>query len=83
MFSVEHANHLVFFNDQYSRGRNRGGCPHTNSLTCQASLAKEVSGPQYCHDCLSADLIDNGDLYSAFLNVHHTRSRIALREDLL
>src|SRR6266851_3107353 len=57
MLRAENAHHLVFFDDQYSRGRNRGGRPHANTLTSQASLTKEVGGPQYPHDCLFADLI--------------------------
>jgi len=38
---------------------------------------------KYGHDCLFADLIDNGEFYSAFLNVLHARSGITLRVDLL
>ena len=38
---------------------------------------------QVSHDCLFADFIDNGELYTAILNVHHTRSRITLSVNLL
>src|SRR5260370_42308364 len=81
MFSVEHAHHLVFFNDQYSRGRNRGGRSHANLLTCQAPLTKKVGGSKYRHDCFFADLIDNGEFYTAFLNVHDSRGGVTLRVD--
>ena len=52
-------------------------------LTCQASFTKEVARSQHPHDRHSADFIDNRELYTAILNVHHTRSGIALRIDLL
>ncbi len=83
MFRVEHAHHLAFFNDQYGRGCNRRGRPHTNILACQAPLTKEVAGTQYPYDSLFADLVNNRQLYAAILNVHHTRGRIALSVDLL
>lgn len=83
MFSVERSDHLAFFNDEYSRGCNRSGRPHTSWLTCQAPLTKEFAGPEYRQDCLFADLIDNGELHTAFLKVHHRRGGITLRVDLL
>ncbi len=83
MFSVEHAHHLVFFNDRYRRRCNGRGRPHANILTRQAPLTKETAGAQYPHDCLFADLIDNRKLHATILNVHHTRSGITLSKDLL
>ena len=56
---------------------------HSNRLTCHAPLTKKVTWPQNRQDCFFADLINNGELYTAFLNVHHTRSGITLRADLL
>src|SRR6266436_748370 len=72
MFSVKHAHHLPFFDDQDGRVCNRGGGPHPHTLTCQAPLTKEVAGPQYPDDCLFADLVNHGKLHAAILNVHHT-----------
>src|SRR6267378_59254 len=79
MFSVEHANHLVLLNNEQSRGRNRGRRPHSNRLTCYAPLSKKVTWSQNRQYRFFADLIDNGELYTASLNVHHARSGIALR----
>ena len=42
MFSVEHANHLVFFNNEYSRGCNRGRCPHSNRLNLTTLTKKST-----------------------------------------
>ncbi len=83
MFSVKHANHLVFFNNEYSRMCNRGRCPHSNRLTCHAPLTKKVTWSQNRHDCFFADLINNGELYTTLLNVHHTGSGITLRVGFL
>ncbi len=83
MFSVEHTHHLVLFNDQYSSGHKRRGRPHTDTLTCQATFTKEVAGPQYPHDSLFADRIDNREFYAAALNVHHTGCGITLGVYLL
>ena len=83
MFSVKHAYHLVFFNNENSRGCNRGRRPHSDRLTCHAPFTKKVSRSQYRQNCLFADLTDYGELYAAFLNVHHARGEITLRVDLL
>src|SRR5208282_659777 len=83
MFRVEHANHLVFFNDEHSRGCNRGRCAHSNRLACHAPLTKKVTGSENREDCFFADLIHDGELYTAFLNVHHAFSGITLTVDLL
>src|SRR5712664_3121208 len=83
MFGVEQANHLVFLNNEYRRGRNRGRCPHSDRLTCDSSLTKKVTWSQNRQDRFFADLIDDRELYTAFLNVHHARSGITLRVDLL
>jgi predicted signal transduction protein with EAL and GGDEF domain len=52
---------------------------HANRLTCQAPLTQEVTGSKHCRDCLFADLIDDGRLYPAFLNVQDIIRRITLR----
>src|ERR1700674_1704056 len=83
MFSVQHANHLVFFNKKKNRGGNRGRRSHSNRLPCHAPLTKKVARSQNGDDRLFANLIDNRELYTAFLNVHHSRSGITLRVDLL
>jgi hypothetical protein len=53
-----------------------------SDLPCQ-TLSQKVGGPQYGHDRRFPDLIDNGELYTALLNVHHARGGITLRVDLL
>ena len=83
VFSVEHANHLGFFNNEQSRGCNRGRCSHSNRLTCHAPFTKKVTRPQNRQDCFFADLIYNRELYTAILNVHYTCSGITLRVDFL
>jgi hypothetical protein len=37
MLLVEHANHLLFFNNEYSGGHDRGSRPDSNILACQAT----------------------------------------------
>src|ERR1700730_15099453 len=79
MFSMQHANHLVFFNNEQSRGCNRARCPYSYRLTCHAPLTKKVTWPQNGDNRLFANFIDNSEFYSARLNVHHGRSGITMR----
>src|ERR1700687_3302902 len=83
VFLVEHANHLVFLNDKYGGGCNRGRSRHANGLARQAPFPKKITRSKDCHNGFFAGLVNNGEPYTAFLNVHHTRSRITLRVDLL
>jgi hypothetical protein len=83
MLLVKHFEHFILFNDKHGAGRNRGSGAHAKALTCQVAFSKEVARSQHPHDCHSADFIDNGELYIAILNVHHTRSGITLRVDFL
>ena len=80
MFGME-ANHLGFFDDQ-GGGRSDGGRRSDLSrLAGEASLAKEIPRSQNGHDRLFAGFVDDGELYSACLNVEGIPARIALRED--
>jgi len=83
MFRVKHSNHLVFFNGEYGRGRDRGRRPDTNILSCQATLTKKVARGKDRHDGLFASLIDNGQFYPAILDVQDIPSRVTLSVDLL
>lgn len=83
MFRVEHANHLASFNNEQRRRSNRGRRCHANRLTGHDSLTNKVTWPQNRQNGLFANLIDNGELYAPFLNVHHTASGFTLRKDLL
>ena len=40
------SNDLVLINDEYDGWRNRGRSCHRDSLTCKATLAKEIAGPK-------------------------------------
>lgn len=44
-------------------------------------LAKEIPRSQHGHDRLFAGFVDDGEPYSACLNVEDIPARIALRED--
>jgi len=44
---------------------------------------KKIARPKDRYNGFFAGLINNGELHTAFLNVHHTGSRITLRVDLL
>src|SRR6266478_2073675 len=78
---VEHANHLLFFNDQHGGGRNRGRRRHANGLARQAPFAKKIARSKDRHNRFSAGLIDHPKLHAAFLNVHDIFGGIALPED--
>ena len=81
MFGVEDANHLGFFDHERGGWRNGGGRTDPNRLTRQTSFTNEIPRPQDGHDRLFARFIDDGEPYSAFLNVEDTPARITLRKD--
>src|SRR6267378_862850 len=83
VFLVERANHLDFLNDEHGGSYNRGRSRHANGLARKATLPKKIARSKDRHNGFFAGLINNGELYTAVLNVHHTRSRITLRVDLL
>jgi len=83
MLLVEHASHLVFFNDEHGGGRDGGRCGHANGLAREAPFAKEIARSQNGHDGFFAGLIDDRKLHTTFLNVHDIGGGIALREDNL
>src|ERR1700730_7693582 len=78
-FNVEHADHLVFLNGEHKCPCERGGRLLTNRLTCQTPFTKKITWSQNCHNCFSANLVDNGEFHFAFLNVHDIRAGITLR----
>lgn len=81
VFVVEDANHLGFFNDERSGGRDRHGRAHANRLGGETALAKKIAGPENRHDGLFAALIDYRKPHAAFLNVDDVVASLALRED--
>src|SRR6266852_5041535 len=83
MFSMEHACHLAFLNEEHGGRRNRGRASHANGPARKAPFSKKIPGSKDRYNGFLAGLVNNGELYTAFLNVHHTRSRITLRVDLL
>ena len=81
MFLVEHANHLVFLNDEHSGGCNRGRSRHANGLARKAAFPQKIARSQNRHNGFFAGLIDHSKLHAAFLNVQDILRGIALRED--
>jgi hypothetical protein len=81
MFGVEDANHLGFFDHERGGWRNGGRRSNPNRLTREASFANEIPRAQDGHDSLFAGFIDDGEPYSALLNVEDISARIALRKD--
>src|SRR6266849_6079791 len=78
---VQHANHLVFLNDQHGGSRNRGRRRHANGLARQAPFAKKIARSKDRHNGFLAGLIYYATLHTAFLNVHDSLRGIALPED--
>ena len=64
-----------------TRRCDRGSRPHANGLACQTAFTKEVAGSQNRDDRLFADVINDGELYTACLQVHYALSGITLRVD--
>jgi hypothetical protein len=81
MLRLEHANHLVFRNDQHGGRGNRGRRRHANGLSRKAPFPKEITRSKNPYNGLFAGLIDHDKLDAAFLNVHDILRGIALRED--
>ena len=81
VFRMKDTNHLRFFD--YKRGgrRDGGGCSDPSRLAGETSLAKEITRSQHGHHRLFTRFIDDGEPYSAFLNVEDIPAGIALRED--
>src|SRR6202171_5692405 len=82
VFLVEHANHLVFLNDEQGGRRNRGRSRHANGLARKAPFPKKIARSKDRHNGFFPGLIDNSKLHTAFLNVNDTPRRITLREDV-
>src|ERR1700687_1686176 len=83
VFLVEHANHLVFLDDQHGGRCNRGRRGHANGPARNAPFPQKIAMSKDRHNGFFARLVSNGELYTASLNVNHTRSTITLRVDLL
>ncbi len=82
VFLVERANHLDFLNDEHGGRCNRDRSRHANGLARKAPFSQEITRSKDRHNSFFSGLIDNGELYTPFLKVHHTRGRITLRVDL-
>src|ERR1700691_2501463 len=59
VFLVEHANHLVFLNDEHGGGCNRGSSRHVNGLTRKAPFTKEIARSHDRHDGFFAGRINH------------------------
>ncbi len=82
VFLVERANHLDFLNDEHGGSCNRDRSRHANGLARKAPFSQKITWSKDRHNSFFAGLTNNGELYAAFLKVHHTRGRITLRVDL-
>ncbi len=83
VFLVQHANHLVFLDEEHGGRCNRGRRRHANGPARKAPFPQKIALSKDRHNGFFARLVNNGELYTAFLNVNHTRSTITLRVDLL
>src|SRR5208337_777379 len=81
VFAMEHANHLVFLDNEYGGGRNRGCRSHANGLAGKTPFPQKIARSKDRHNGFSAGLIDHRKLHAAFLNVQHILGGIALRKD--
>ena len=81
MFSMEHANHLAFLDDEHGRWRNRGCRSHANGLAGKTPFPQKITRAKDRHNSFFAGLIDHRKLHAAFLNVQDILRGIALRED--
>jgi hypothetical protein len=81
VFPVQHANHLVFLNDEHVGRRNRGRSCHANGLACKAPFPKKITPSKDRDYGFFAGLIDHGKLHTAFLNVHNILCGVALRKN--
>ena len=83
VFLVQHANHLVFLDEEHGGRGNRGRRRHANGPAGNAPFPQKIALSKDRHNGFFARLVNNGELCTAFLNVNHTRGTIALGVDLL
>src|SRR4029453_4950064 len=81
MLFVQQPKHLFFADEQDLARRDRRCAPHSERLTRQAPLAKEVSWPEHRHNRLSAGLRQHRYLNAAVLYLHDMLTGVTLRED--
>src|SRR5579864_3742140 len=80
---MKHFEHRGFVNDEHSAWSNRGCSSHANSLPRHAAFSEEVTRSQNGNDRLFASFTNDGELYTAFLQVHYALSGITLGVDNL
>jgi hypothetical protein len=80
-FPVEHANHLVFIDDEQRGGRNRARSCHANGFARKAPFPPEIARPKNPEDGFLARLVDDRKLCASFLDVHDMLGGIALPEN--
>src|SRR5271165_6996826 len=81
MLLMKHLKHFTLHNIEYCARCNRGSRRHANGLTCQTAFTKEVTRFENGDDRLFANFINDGELYTACLQVHYALSSITLRVD--
>jgi len=74
---------FVFLNDEHGGRCNRGRRRHAKGPARKAAFPQKIARSKDRHNGFFARLVNNGELYTAFLNVNHTRSTITLRVDPL
>jgi len=78
---VQHAQHFVFLNDECGGGCYRCRGHHANDLALKAPFPKKITWTENSHNGFFAGLTDQRKFHAAFLNVHHLRGGITLREE--
>ena len=81
MLGMEHAEQLVFLDDEKGGRCNRCSRGHASRLAGHAALAEEVAGAKHRDHCLLSRVIHHGQFHAAFLDVHDAISGVALRVD--
>ena len=81
MFRMKYAYHFFFPNDE-DGGWHDGSCrAESNGFTRNGAFAEEIPGAKNRDYGFFATLINDRELYAAFLDIDYGVCRIALRED--
>src|ERR1700687_5623279 len=79
MLCVEHAQQLVFFDDQKRGRRNRCSRAHPDRLARHASLAKKIARAKHRDYRFLSGPIHHREFHPALLDVHDALRRLTLR----
>ena len=82
MLFVKHACHRGLFYPDQRTIRHRGRRRHAQGLTCETTLAKEITSVQNSHDRFFALFGRNRQLHLSVPKEEHGIGRISLPEDV-